>query len=76
LDKLQWAFTIPYYRKDIKRFKHILVQELWPDEHPEFFIGGGGGADPEDIYYWCLILKMVLYSNATLIATAFVYIQT
>jgi hypothetical protein len=28
--------------------------------HPEFFIGGGGGADPETVYNLFFILKSTL----------------
>jgi hypothetical protein len=31
---------------------------LSPGAHPEFF-AGGAGADPEDIYNLCLILKIM-----------------
>jgi hypothetical protein len=29
-----------------------------PGAEPEFFLGGGGGADPVAIYNLCLILKL------------------
>jgi hypothetical protein len=36
------------------------VDERITVAHPEFFIGGGRGADPEAIYNLCLILKIML----------------
>jgi hypothetical protein len=48
--------------------------------HPEFFVGGRGGADPEAIYNLYLILKIILQKscgeyNLTLFAIAFIYIR-
>jgi hypothetical protein len=28
--------------------------------HPKFFLGGGGGADPEAVHNLCFILKITL----------------
>jgi hypothetical protein len=55
-----------------------VLKLILPGAHAEFFLGGGGGADPGAIYNVCLILKIVLQKpcckyNITLSATAFMY---
>jgi hypothetical protein len=38
----------------------LCKRQCFSGAHPEFFIGGGGGGDPEAVYNLCLILKIVI----------------
>jgi hypothetical protein len=53
-----------YVSTDMKR--NFVTKHMWgpflhyAGAHPEFFLVGGGGADPETIYNLCLILAIML----------------